>query len=207
MIDIFSKSVPNVGDTTCHTGGAPGSDTVFEETSIEYGIRVCAYSYKTEYHKSPNKVEISDEDYNEGVQEINKANKSLGRYGISKYMNLLARNWVQVKKSKQIFAIGTIVEPGSKNAKGYYSKSRYQTVDGGTGYAVQMGINNNKDVYVFNQANNRWYRWSYNTMSFVKCEKIPTIDVNDFAGIGTREISENGVRAIKELFENTFITK
>ena len=38
---------------TLHTGGALGSDSYFEKLSIEYGISVRAYSYKTKYHNSP----------------------------------------------------------------------------------------------------------------------------------------------------------
>src|SRR5690606_25205572 len=98
---------------------------------------VRAYSYKTKYHNSPNKVEISEEDYLDGISEVNKANKFLNRWGIHKYMNLLARNWAQVKYSKQIIAIGRIVDPGQKTSRGY-CRSTGQSVDGGTGYAVQM---------------------------------------------------------------------
>ena len=45
-------------------------------------------------------------------------------------MNLLARNWAQVKYSDEVFAIGTIVKSGSKNEKGYYNKSKFDVVDG-----------------------------------------------------------------------------
>lgn len=115
---------------TLHTGGALGSDSYFEKLSIEHGISVRAYSYKTKYHNSPNKVEISEEDYLDGISEVNKANKFLNRWGIHKYMNLLARNWAQVKYSKQIIAIGRIVDPGQKTSRGY-CRSTGQSVDGG----------------------------------------------------------------------------
>jgi len=130
----------------------------------------------------------------------------LGRFGINKYMNLLARNWSQVKYSTQIFAIGYIVEPGKKSPKGYYSKSKYQTVDGGTGYAVQMGVNNNKDIYVFDQNIKSWFRWSYSTLTFIKLEKTPKITSENFAGIGTREITTEGIEAIKDVYRKTFNT-
>ena len=121
-------------------------------------------------------------------------------------MNLLARNWSQVKYSTQIFAIGYIVEPGKKSPKGYYSKSKYQTVDGGTGYAVQMGVNNNKDIYVFDQNIKSWFRWSYSTLTFIKLEKTPKITSENFAGIGTREITTEGIEAIKDVYRKTFNT-
>jgi hypothetical protein len=204
MIDIFDKKPIDLTKLVCHSGGAPGSDTVWESEGYVYGVDTRAYSHKTPKHTSPNKVEISDEDYSEGVIEVNKANKFLNRYGIHKYMNLLARNWAQVKYSEQIFAIGTIIKPGCKNTKGYYNKGEFDIVDGGTGYAVMMGINNKKEVFVFDQIRDKWFRWSYSTFQFVEMKNVPSITSQNFAGIGTREIQPNGVKSIKDVFEKTF---
>lgn len=203
MIDIFENKL-DLNNITCHSGGAIGSDTVFEKEGEKYGVKTKAYSYNTKSHTSPNKVEISKEDFEEGVSEINKANKHIGRFGIHKYMNLLARNWAQVKYSNQIFAIGIIVDPGKKSPKGYYSKSKIQTVDGGTGYAVMMGINHQKPVFVFDQIKEKWFKWSYNSMSFVELNYIPKIETQNFAGVGTREINEKGIEAIKSVYKQTF---
>lgn len=202
--DLFNSKPLKLDNLTCHSGGAIGADTLWEEIGEEFGVKTRAYSYKTKSHTTPNKVEISDHDYDEGVNEVNRANKSLGRFGISKYMSLLARNWSQVKYSKQIFAIGTIVPAGKKNAKGYYSKSKYETVDGGTGYAIQMAVNNEKEVYVFDQVLDKWFRWSYNSLRFVELKDVPKISDQNFAGIGTREIKPNGIKAIRDVYEKTF---
>jgi len=202
--DLFNKKPLNREKMICHSGGAKGADTVFEENSTLWGIKTHAYSWKTNYHTSPNKVEISEDDFKEGVNEINKANKTLNRFGISKYMSLLARNWAQVKYSKQIFAVGTIIKPGKRDSKGYYNRSKYEIVSGGTGYAVCMGINNEKDVYIFEQNLGKWFRWSYNTLKFVELKDSPKITEENFAGIGTREINPAGVRAIRDLFKKTF---
>lgn len=203
MIDIFEPISLDLNNITCHSGGATGSDYFFESIGESYGVKTKAYSYKTKYHKSPNKVEISDRDYMEGVIRIKKANIVLNRWGVDKYMNLLARNWAQVKYSKQIFAIGHIVNPGERTQKGYYCNSKYQSVDGGTGYAIQMGVDNNKDIYVFDQLKDKWFRWSYSSLSFIHCD-IPKILVEDFAGIGTRQILPNGIKAIEDLYNKTF---
>lgn len=205
--DLFNKRQLNLDRLICHSGGALGADTEFEVIGAGFGVQTRAYSWKTKYHDSPNKVEISEEDYNEGVIEINRANKYLNRFGIHKYMNLLARNWSQVKYSKQVFAIGTIVKPGKKDSKGYYNKSKLEIVSGGTGYAVQMAINNDREVYVFDQNVGKWFRWSYNSLRFVELNQCPSITEEDFAGIGTREINELGISAIKELFKKTFDCK
>jgi hypothetical protein len=204
MIDIFDKNPIDLTNIVCHSGGAEGSDTYWENIGEEFGIKTKAYSYQTKKHTSPNKVEISEDDYKEGIIEVNKANKFLNRYGIHKYMNLLARNWTQVKYSKQIFAVGTIIKPGDKNNRGYYNKGKYDIVDGGTGYAVRMGINNEREVYVFDQIKEKWFRWSYSSLRFVDIGKVPSITEQDFAGIGTREILPNGIKAIRDVYELTF---
>ena len=204
MIDIFDTKKLDLTNITCHSGGAMGSDSEWENIGKEFGVITKAYSYKTTYHVSENKVEISETDYKEGIVEINKANKWLNRYGIHKYMNLLARNWAQVKYSDQIIAIGIIVKKGQKSPKGYYNKGKYDMVDGGTGYACQMGINNRREVFVFDQNRDKWFRWSYSTLTYVECQ-CPKILYQNFAGIGTREIKSNGINAIRSVYNISFI--
>ena len=207
MIDIFDKKPLNLTNLICHSGGAEGSDTTWEKIGEKFGVKTKAYSYKTKSHTSPNKVEISDEDYNEGVSEINKANKWLNRYGIHQYMNLLSRNWPQVKYSNQIFAIGSIIRTGERNKKGYYNKGKYDVIDGGTGYAVMMGINHEKEIFVFDQERDKWFRWSYSSLSFIEMTDVPEITFPNFAGIGTRELQPNGLKAIRDVYEKTFNKK
>lgn len=191
----------------CNSGGAPGSDTIWEIFCEIYGIKVRAFSYKTKNHNSPNKIEISEEDYEEGVQKIKKANKMLGRKNIDKHMNLLARNWAQVKYSEEIFAIGTILNPGDISKSGFVVTSKMASVDGGTGYAVQMAILNEKTVYVFDQNKELWYKWSYITDQFMRVRIVPKIQCQSFAGIGTRDINEAGKKAIEEVFMKSFEKK
>ena len=93
---------------------------------------------------------------------------------------------------------------GSKNSKGYYNKGKYDVVDGGTGYAVMMGINHNRDIYVFDQTRDKWFRWSYTSLSFVEMNDVPAIETQDFAGIGTRELQPNGLKAIRDVYEKTY---
>jgi hypothetical protein len=203
MIDIFDDMEIDLTKIICHSGGADGADTFWEKMGAKVGVKTRAYSYKTPRHQSINKVEISEADFKEGIVQVNRANHWLNRYGINKYINLLARNWCQVKYSKQVIAIGTIVNPGEKTTKGYRCNSKYQSVDGGTGYAVQMAIDNLKDVWVFDQVKEKWFRWSYSSMSFVQ-SNCPKIQVQNFAGIGTREINPSGINAIKDVYKKTF---
>jgi len=174
----------------CHSGGASGSDTVFETISNQYGIQTLAYSYKTPSHKTLNKVEITEEDYLEGVEEILSVKKQIGRRinRDFRYMNLLARNWPQVKYSQSTWAIGRI---------------EGLNVAGGTGWAVAMSKKHQHPTHIFNQDDNKWYEWSYVVDNWIpiKCLKITT---KHFAGIGTRKISDTGIQAIETLLKNSF---
>lgn len=184
--------------------GAEGADSEFERVGALHGVATRAYSYKTKYHTSPSKVEISEQDYLEGVGKVNQANRRLGRFGIQRYMNLLARNWAQVKYSTQVFAVGAIIEPGEKDSKGYKNKWSQQIVSGGTGYAVMMAVLEERDVYVFDQKSSRWHRWSYVSEKFQPLDETPVIGSADFAGIGSRQIGQAGVSAIEDLFAKSF---
>ena len=70
--------------------------------------------------------------------------------------------------------------------------------------AIRPTINNKKEVFVFDQVRDKWFRWSYSTLQFVEMKDVPSITSQNFAGIGTREIQPNGVKAISDVYEKTF---
>lgn len=168
-----------------HSGGARGSDMQFEIIGREYGLTKFNhywYGKKNPYSKIEDK--ISDEDYLEGVQKIYEVNEILKRKNIDKYMNLLARNWCQVKYSESTYAISTITN---------------NKVDGGTGYAVHMSILENHETYVFDQNKQKWYLWYNNKFEVCVTPKL----TKNFAGIGTREINDFGINAIMNIYKKT----
>lgn len=177
----------------CHSGGAEGADTYFEEIGQKYSIQTLAYSYKTEHHKSQNKVELSESEFQEGILHVNIANETLNKFKIKRYMKLYSRNWFQIKNSEQIFAISTII-----------IKNGCEFVKGGTGWAVQMAIDNHREVFVFDQKKNNWFCWDYQENKFKVRNEIPTIKATNFAGIGARIINEKGINAIENLFQKSF---
>lgn len=177
----------------CHSGGAEGADTYFEEIGQKYSVQTLAYSYKTAHHKSKNKVELSESEFQEGILHVNIANETLNKFKIKRYMKLYSRNWFQIKNSEQIFAISTII-----------TKNNHEFVKGGTGWAVQMAIDNHKEVFVFDQKKNNWFCWDYQENKFKVSNEIPTITATNFAGIGARIINEKGINAIENLFQKSF---
>lgn len=165
-----------------HSGGAIGSDTVWDEIGKQYGVISKHYWYGK---RTPNgNIEITKEEFEEGKQHVLLANETLHRRP-EKYMNLLARNYNQVRYSEEIFAISTI---------------QGNQVKGGTGWAVQMAIDDNKPVHVFDLATKKWFIWK--ETGWIETE-IPVLTLN-FAGIGTREIDQSGINAIKDVYRVTF---
>lgn len=181
-----------------HSGGAVGSDYYWGMIGEKYGVKSNHYWYK---NITPNgNVEILEEDALEGQQKVTIAARQMGRIAPTHQVRdeRLIRNWSQVKYSDAIFAVTTLLQVGDE--MNYGKKALIVQGKGGTGYAIQMAINEGKPTYVYDQIRKRWYKningeWSETD--------TPTLTPN-FAGIGTRELNEDGKRAIEEVYEKTF---
>jgi hypothetical protein len=68
-----------------------------------------------------------------------------------------------------------------------------------------MAIDAKKEVFVFEQKRNAWFYWDYSKKLFKSMNENPKITSSDFAGIGARKINPNGINAIENLMENSFI--
>lgn len=179
---IFCEMHGYEGTYVNHSGGAVGSDTVWGELSAQYGV-VSEHYWHGKRTENGNH-EITEEEFEEGKEHVLEANKTLHRQP-NKYMDLLARNYSQVKNAEEIFAIGHF-----KN----------KVVDGGTGWAVQMAIDDGKIVNFYDQEKCVWGRYCNG-----KWERSDTpVLTKNFAGIGTRKLNDKGWMAIKEVCIKTF---
>lgn len=187
---------------TNHSGGANGSDIAWEMLGKEYGVKTIAYSFYGHNCLSKNCKILTNEELGEGWYKVIISADKLKRYigKSSPYVKkLLCRNWFQVKNADCIFAIGMIVQPNEMGSK-YKNKSKFPVVDGGTGYAVSMAIEEKKPVFVFDQNKNKWFKWDKD--NFIETEE--PILTNNFAGIGTRNLNKDGINAIKSIYKKTF---
>lgn len=187
-----------------HSGGAIGSDSVWGIIGKQYGVESKHYYIG---QKTPRgNTEIKDQRaITTAKQNASKASKSLGRNDSTsvRTSNLIARNWFQVANSDAIFAIGTIKRFIDKETG---KQTRSPQVNGGTGYAVQMAINDlpskHRDIYVFDQKDGVWYVYDKATKDFVLHPQTPVLPASgNFAGIGTREINVAGLQAIKDVYK------
>jgi len=184
---------------TNHTGGALGSDTQWDAIGREFGVVNHNHYWMT--NKTPNgNKEISAEDQVEGQAKATIAARQMGRIALTHQVRdeRLIRNWSQVKYADAIYAIGELIESGAE--MNYGKKALISQVKGGTGYAVQMAINEGKPVFVFDQVKNQWFTYDN---GWITLNYTPTL-TNNFAGIGTREINPSGEKAIRDAYTQTF---
>ena len=179
----------------CHSGGCPGSDLEWELEGEKYGVKTIAYSFYNHVQVGKNPKILTVDELAEGWTHVKLADKTL-RKNVesldSPYMrNLLCRNWFQVKNAEAVFAIGKL-------------KDRH-TVDGGTGWAVQMAVDSDKPVFLFLQdvMGEGWFRYMPVVGFEWRCDEILKLTEN-FAGIGTRDINESGKEAIRRIYNETF---
>lgn len=178
---------------TCHSGGCPGSDMTWELIGREYGIKTISYSFDGHTQYGENQKILTIKELEEGYQHVLKANEMLKRqpqYQPTYVKNLLNRNWFQVKNSDVIFAIGKFINS--------------RMVSGGTGWAVQMAIDNKKEIFFFDQPTKTWNRFNYIKMEFEVIDYIPKLTEN-FAGIGTREINDDGINAVSDVYKTSIL--
>ena len=221
----------SMSEITNHSGGAALSDTEWDQIGREYGV-IKHFHYREPLDYIDTKGEpakgsktldskrlqaagitptyISQKDYDEGAAKATKAFRMM--YKDSEYKSVrsayIIRNWMQVKNADAVFAIGTIKQPG-ENASDKADETRIAAipiVKGGTGYAVQMAINEGKPVYVFDGTKAGWYKYDYNSKTFIPTE-TPILTKN-FAGIGSRtlgtqEVINKSIQAIRDVYEQT----
>ena len=177
---------------TNHSGGADGSDSYWDYIGRTHGLKNHRHYFIQGFDTPKGNIGLSSDFIKEATEHVLNANKTLRRQYPTKVAyvnNLLLRNWAQVKNADTVFAIG---------------KLKGNEVEGGTGWAVQMAIDNLKPVFVFDQFKNNWYEYNYELGLFKKSD-IPVLTKN-FAGIGTREINSLGIQAIKDVYNKTLGT-
>lgn len=186
-----------------HSGGALGADTMWGTIGERYGV-VSNHYYLGDKTPAGN-TKMTQEDAKEGAIKVAQAAKANYGYQYGAMKNgLLIRDWAQVKYADAVFAVGTMVKPGERifpNIPNDTRKAEQTAVIGGTGYAVEMAIQAGKPVYVFDQSRNRWFKHTEGKWSTM--DETPTLTQN-FAGIGSRNLTAAGEQAIRDVYEKTF---
>lgn len=172
-----------------YSGGAIGSDTEWATIAKQNNIKIKEYRVE-DYDALPNEQKDKiEQEYQSVVKEIRRKPLSVNKYS----GKLVRRDMMQADKADAIFAI--------VNTDQYTGE-----VLGGTAYAVERGIQRRIPIYYFDQNYNEWFYSIYEddgTVGFVQLHGIPKL-TQHAAVIGTRQITDTGKQAIKDVFNKTF---
>lgn len=174
-----NNTTVNPGTAQFYSGGAVGSDTEWGNVAQKYGFNITHYTVNDYDKLSRDDKESIEKQYKEVVERLQRKQLSADSYS----GKLVRRDMLQANSADSILAIGRLGKNGH--------------VDGGTAYATERGIIRGIPVYLFDQNDNHWK--TYNGEKFVDCEQ-PSL-TQHAALIGTRQITDDGKRAIQNVFE------
>lgn len=174
---------------TLYSGGLKGAESAFGEAAEKWSVKEVNFCYsgqKTNRQKNLNV--LSDEELRRGDISMELVSKMMHRtyYETEKIRKVLQTIFHMINKGHQIFVIGKILEDN--------------TVKGGTGWAVELAKLFNRPLSVFDQEKNGWYTWKQGAW----VQDTPQIEHETFVGSGTRNLDENGRKAIEQLFADAF---
>ena len=179
----------NAAESTLYSGGLRGAEAEFGAQAEKRGVSEVTFTY--EGHQPSRQrglAELSPEEMTRGDVSMEivcmRLNRSYSNSeAIRKVMQMIFH---MVNKGFQVFVVGWI-KPDD-------------TVKGGTGWTVELAKLFNRPISVFDQERNLWFDWKEGRW----VESTPTIQYPTFTGTGTRNLSEEGKKAIHDLFERSF---
>ena len=171
------------------TTGHKGAEAEFGRNAARWGIPETTYSFEGHVMERSGEVVMLDaEALARGNVSMDFVFANLGRrfhtgQGIRRVIQSMFH---VVTSGNELFAVGWI-QPDDH-------------VKGGTGWGVELAKFFNREVSVFDQERERWYTWTDGRWQ----ESEPTISDGPFAATGTRNLTDAGREAIRELFERSF---
>ena len=177
-------------DCVLFSGAAAGAEAAFGEAAERWGIDEVNFTFEGHPDARSRGIRVLTQ------SELRQGDVSLAY--VSRLMNrqykdtrlfkaVLQSIWHQINSGQEVYVVGQILED--------------QTVRGGTGWGAEFAKLCNKPLFVFDQNDGGWFRWSG-----AKFEPAgdPTIGKAQFCGTGTRHLNDTGRAAIAALFERTF---
>jgi len=178
-------------DFILFSGAAPGAEAEFGACAERHGIEEVNFTFDghTEARRRGIRV-LNHEELQAGDVSLEYVSRLMNRrYTEGPVIRkILQTLWYQVNHGQEIYIIGIIQQD--------------KTVRGGTGWGAEFAKLCNKPLFVFDQDRGGWFRWTGSDWSALT--ETPTITHPHFTGTGTRQIRDNGKRAIEDLFTKSF---
>lgn len=175
---------------TLLSGANKGAEAAFGACAEEHGLEEMNFSFSgRSTARERGVVLLSDAELHEGEASNAYIEAHLHRKfpKTPEFRKMLQTIWHQVATSQQVFVVGVILEDG--------------TVKGGTGWAAELAKHFKKPLFVFDQEKKGWFEWQTDKWAD---GVTPKITRTRFTGTGTRFLSDDGQKAIRELFTRSF---
>jgi hypothetical protein len=190
---VMENGVKNdmIEKTKCilYSGGLKGAEAAFGDAAERWGLQEVNFSYEGHVmDREKHVVMLSEDELARGDISMDLVSKMMNRtyYEKKKIRKVLQSIFHMVNKGHQVFAVGKIIEDN--------------TVKGGTGWSVELARLFNRPVSVYDQERKAWFSWKDGIWK----PDTPVIAFDTIAGSGTRNLTDDGRAAIKDLFERSF---
>jgi len=178
-------------DCILFSGGAPGAEAEFGAVAERHGVEEVNFTFQGHKIARQRGIRVlNHEELQNGDVSLEYVSRLMHRrYTDSPTIRkVLQTLWYQVNNGQEIYVIGAILEDG--------------TVRGGTGWGAEFAKLCNKPLFVFDQEQNAWFKWAEDAWS--RLDATPIITHAHFTGTGTRNLRDNGRKAIDDLFHASF---
>jgi hypothetical protein len=183
-----------IEDVILFSGGATGAEAEFGVNAERFGIDEVNFTFEGHSRIRQRGLRVlTREELKNGDVSLEYVSQLMNRHYTDNptFRKILQSIWYQINNGQEVYVIGEILAD--------------KTVKGGTGWGAEFSKLCNKPLSVFDQKRDAWFSWNHTDWVERKKGNEPVISHGHFAGTGTRFLEENGKKAIRELFERTFI--
>ena len=171
------------------SGGHKGAEAEFGRCAQRWGLREVTLSFEGHQMEWSQDVRVlSAEELAKGDVSMEIVSQRLGRSytNIQQIRRVVQSLFHMVKETSEVYVVGWI-QPDN-------------TVQGGTGWGVELAKLFNRHLHVYDQERAGWFTWRDGHW----VPDQPTIGERPFAGTGTRNLTPEGRTAIQDLFTRSF---
>lgn len=181
-------------DCTLYSGAAAGAEALFGECAERAAIREVNFSFSG--HAAARErglLLLGDTELRRGDVSLAYVSRRMNRTYTSSpaFRRVLQCIWHMVDNAEQVFVLGAIQEDG--------------TVRGGTGWGAELARLSNKPLFVYDQDQHHWFKWSGSEQRWLRIPP-PLITSANHCGTGTRFVTDEGRAAIESLYARSFVT-
>ena len=179
----------DISNITLYSGGHKGAEADFGRLAEAWKIKEVNLSFEGHHAER-----------SRGVRILNREELEKGDVSMEIVSKRMKRTYARVDKIRKVIqSIFHMVNNGHHViAVGWIQPD--DTVKGGTGWGVELAKLFNRPLSVYDQERKGWFSWEDNHW----VESTPVIRADTFAGTGTRNLSEDGRQALRDLFTRSF---